>query len=159
MHAITTNGHIAACNRKEDLMHLIEPLQNTIHHFSCCHFDSSELPIPCHQEDSSGLVHTTNLYGHLEAVQHLLVPINPPSAIGTTPPGFNPALSEYHKQDIVRLIMFYNDNFGIVQGENLLTAISRFHYWLHIHQMMTLFLNVYVALLQCQCFSELHQYH
>jgi hypothetical protein len=58
--------------------------------------------------------------------QQLVAPAIP-AAIGTTPPNFNPNLPNYHHIDILNLIIFYNDDFGIVPGDSLGTRIDKFH--------------------------------
>lgn len=48
--------------------------------------------------------------------------VNPPNqvyAIGDTPPNFLGDIANYEHINILILIMFYNDDFGIVNGDNL----------------------------------------
>jgi hypothetical protein len=50
--------------------------------------------------------------------------------IETTPPNFNPNLSTYQHIDILNLIIFYNEDFGIVPNDSLGARIQKFHRFL-----------------------------
>lgn len=39
--------------------------------------------------------------------------------VGTTPPQFDGSIANYQHIDILNLIVFYNDDFGIVNSDNL----------------------------------------
>jgi len=53
-----------------------------------------------------------------------------PQAVGTTPPNFNPDLPNYRHIDILNMVIFYNDNFGVVGGDSLGTRIDKFRAFL-----------------------------
>ncbi len=52
------------------------------------------------------------------------------SLIGSTPPNFSPDTEGYHHLDICKLMVFYNDTFGIVLQDNLITRIQKFRRYL-----------------------------
>jgi len=43
----------------------------------------------------------------------------PHGIVGTVPPQFNPDVDAYQHIDILRLVVFYNDDFGILPGDQL----------------------------------------
>ena len=50
--------------------------------------------------------------------------------VGDIPPAFNANIFEYRHQDILRLIIFYNDDFGIVPGDGIPLRIQKFRHFL-----------------------------
>ncbi|KAF8884370.1 hypothetical protein BD779DRAFT_1801736 [Infundibulicybe gibba] len=56
----------------------------------------------------------------------------PPSApaIGTTPPNFKPDTISYEHTDILEMIVFYNEDFGIVPNDDIWTRINKFREFL-----------------------------
>jgi hypothetical protein len=51
-------------------------------------------------------------------------------AIGSTPPAFNRHIANYQHGDIVKMIVFYNDDFGILVGDLVGTRVDKFRYFL-----------------------------
>jgi hypothetical protein len=47
------------------------------------------------------------------ALQDHIFPPPVPPQVGTLPPGFNPNLDTYHRSDVIRLMIFYNETFAI----------------------------------------------
>jgi hypothetical protein len=47
-------------------------------------------------------------------------------AIGTTPPAFDGVIENCREVDILNLIVFYNDNFGILQGDSIAVRQRKF---------------------------------
>ncbi|KAF8485944.1 hypothetical protein DFH94DRAFT_622288 [Russula ochroleuca] len=70
-------------------------------------------------------------HNHPAAQQALVAPEEVPN-IGDTPPDFNPNPISYRHSDILQLIIFYNDDFGIVYGDNLYMRISKFRQFLTV---------------------------
>jgi len=56
------------------------------------------------------------------------IDINPPANVGTAPPDLNPFSAT--NNDILRLISFYNDTFGIIDTDNLATCHEKLIHWL-----------------------------
>ena len=54
----------------------------------------------------------------------------PVHAIGDLPPNFNPKVEGYKHIDILRLIVFYNENFGIVAADTIANRNSKFRRFL-----------------------------
>ena len=50
--------------------------------------------------------------------------------VGDIPPAFNANIFEYRHQDILRLIIFYNDDFGIIPGDGIPLRIQKFRHFL-----------------------------
>jgi hypothetical protein len=68
-----------------------------------------------------------------QAVAHNVATLVPPVQIpllGDIPPNFNDNLPSYNHGDILQLIIFYNDDFGIVQGNTLPSRIDSFRRFL-----------------------------
>ncbi|KAJ3504920.1 hypothetical protein NLJ89_g7688 [Agrocybe chaxingu] len=53
------------------------------------------------------------------SAEHQPMDINPPAEVGVTPEPINRLLEGYTYGDILQLIVFYNDDFGIQAGDNL----------------------------------------
>ena len=70
--------------------------------------------------------------GHLGgvAVQQALVAPDQVPAIGSTPHEFNGHIANYLHGDIVRMIVFYNDDFGILVEDLVGTRLDKFRYFL-----------------------------
>jgi hypothetical protein len=64
------------------------------------------------------------------ATRNALVPPAQVPAVGTTPPNFIADLHTYHHNDILDLIVFYNDDFGIVQTDTASSRIESFRRFL-----------------------------
>jgi hypothetical protein len=67
------------------------------------------------------------IYGNVQNLQHLLVPPAQQPVVGTLPPNFNNNYSAYQRGDIVNLIIFYNEDFGIAAGDTVAEGVSKFH--------------------------------
>ena len=48
------------------------------------------------------------------------------AVVGSTPPNFNPLLESYHHLDILRMVVFYNEDFGIQPQDSLFTRNGKF---------------------------------
>jgi hypothetical protein len=76
--------------------------------------------------------------GHARALAicgQLVLPQNlqayqPQAETGSTPPNWNPQVIAYRDSDILRLVIFYNDDFGIVAGDTLATMREKIVSWL-----------------------------
>jgi hypothetical protein len=68
----------------------------------------------------------------LAALQANVVAGNPgpPAALGQTPPFFDANIDGYRHGDILRLIEFYNEDFGIVHGDGLPVRQQKFRIWM-----------------------------
>jgi hypothetical protein len=64
------------------------------------------------------------------ATRNALVPPAQIPAVGTTPPNFNADFTTYRHDDILHLIIFYNDDFGIVQADTLPSRVESFRRFL-----------------------------
>jgi hypothetical protein len=64
-----------------------------------------------------------------DAEQALVAPAQVPQ-VGTAPPGFDPDIMNYEHQDILRMIIFYRNNFGIVLGDSKGTRVDKFRRFL-----------------------------
>jgi hypothetical protein len=53
-----------------------------------------------------------------------------PAEIGSTPPNFNAKVDRYQQIDILRMVVFYNENFGIAAQDNLEDRIAKFRRFL-----------------------------
>jgi len=56
------------------------------------------------------------------------VDINPPADVGTAPANLNPYAAT--GDDILRLISFYNDTFGVIGADNLAARREKLAHWL-----------------------------
>jgi hypothetical protein len=54
----------------------------------------------------------------------------PPPAIGSVPLNFNGHPSGYTHAEILNIIIFYNDDFGIVERDNIGTRTAKLRAWL-----------------------------
>ncbi|KAG6827734.1 hypothetical protein H0H92_010612 [Tricholoma furcatifolium] len=61
----------------------------------------------------------------------LRVPAQAP-AVGALPQNFNENIGEYSMRDIAKMVLFYNDNFGIEAGDNEADARLKFHRFLSL---------------------------
>jgi hypothetical protein len=50
--------------------------------------------------------------------------------IGTLPPNFNQDLSTYDHVQILALIIFYREDFGILAGDSLVLRVEKLHRFL-----------------------------
>lgn len=61
-------------------------------------------------------------------------PQDPPAddiaAIGQTPPNFQPKLDSYNHIDVLRMVVFYNETFGIIPQDGLGDRIDKFRRYL-----------------------------
>ncbi|KAF8867709.1 hypothetical protein BD779DRAFT_1637065 [Infundibulicybe gibba] len=64
------------------------------------------------------------------AILHGILPHGPPAMIGATPQSFNPNVEGYNNRDILRMVIFYNENFEIVPDDELQDRIGKFHRFL-----------------------------
>ena len=83
----------------------------------------------CPQIAGDGLA-LAQAVAHNAATRNALVPLDPIPAVGDIPPNFNHNLPSYNHTDILRLIIFYNDDFGIVQGDTVPSQIDSFRRFL-----------------------------
>lgn len=54
----------------------------------------------------------------------------PNAAIGDVPKPWNPLIEGYEDLDILKLVIFYNDSFGIVAGDSISDRRFKVRYWL-----------------------------
>jgi hypothetical protein len=58
-------------------------------------------------------------------------PANAPiPAVGSVPPNFNDLPTSYSHSYILDLMIFYNDDFGIVLGDSIADRMAVLHKWL-----------------------------
>lgn len=55
---------------------------------------------------------------------------HPEAEIGDVPPAWNGHIDEYLHVDILRAVIFYNDDFGIVPGDSMVLRREKFRNWL-----------------------------
>lgn len=65
----------------------------------------------------------------LDVPQHLAASAQVPE-VGTTPPGFVGYLENYTHAMILELIIFYNEDFSIVDSDDITTRIAKFRAFL-----------------------------
>jgi hypothetical protein len=58
------------------------------------------------------------------------LPAPPPVTLGQAPPFYNADIDAYRHGDILRLIEFYNDGFGIVLADMLTTRKQKVRTWM-----------------------------
>jgi len=75
--------------------------------------------------------------GHIAVQNGLHAPAHP-AAVGSTPPHFNPDLITYSHDSIYQMIIFYNDNFGILPGDTLATRVESFRCFFSLHVILLL---------------------
>ena len=63
------------------------------------------------------------------ARQALVAPAAIPG-IGSAPPNFNPDLPNYQHSDILSMVIFYNDDFGILPGDSIDSRVDSFRRFL-----------------------------
>ncbi|KAK0421680.1 hypothetical protein EV421DRAFT_1725030, partial [Armillaria borealis] len=56
--------------------------------------------------------------------------------VGSTPPNFNGRIAKYSDEDILKMIVFYNDSFGITRLDALPERISKFRAFLSGYEEM-----------------------
>ncbi len=71
-----------------------------------------------------------------------------PAEIGSTPPNFNAKIDCY-QIDILRMVVFYNENFGIAAQDNLEDRITKFRGFLLNFYLPTIFILVFVSSSSC----------
>ena len=100
--------------------------------------DNPKLILP-HQTPSSGIALAVQLKpAGIQLPQQLVVlqanavtgNLAPPAALGQAPPFYNVDIDTYQHGDVLRLVEFYNDGFGIVLDDRLPTHQQKFHTWL-----------------------------
>jgi hypothetical protein len=65
--------------------------------------------------------------------QGTLLPALPANAVlGSVPQNFNGNPSSYTHQEILNMVIFYNDNFHILPGDDIATRHNKFREWLSI---------------------------
>jgi len=67
------------------------------------------------------------------AIAQAVQDFQPHGLIGAVPPQFNSNVDSYQHVDILRLVVFYNDDFGIHAGDNLLERKFKLRLWLTEH--------------------------
>jgi hypothetical protein len=82
------------------------------------------------QIPGNGLNLANQIYGHVANLQDVLIAPAQDPPVGTVPPNFSRNFAMYARADIIRLIIFYNDDFGIVVGDTLQISIDKFHKFL-----------------------------
>ena len=70
------------------------------------------------------------IYGNIQNLHHHLVPPAQVPRVGTTPPNFNTNYVGYQRSDIITLIIFYNEDFGILPGDTVQDCVAKFHLFL-----------------------------
>jgi len=72
-----------------------------------------------------GLALATAIFQDVNQLQPFLVqpPVEP--VIGTAPPGYSNDFRHYNRSHIIRLIIFYNEDFGIVKGDTVDECIRK----------------------------------
>ena len=53
----------------------------------------------------------------------------PNAAVGDVPNPWGPIINSYQLLDILKLVIFYNDNFGIIAGDPLSDRIFKLRVW------------------------------
>lgn len=92
-------------------------------------YQVSLVMIFCLQIAGDGLA-LAQAVAHTVAARNALVPLAQIPPLGDIPPNFNPNPSSYNHAEIYRLIIFYNDDFGIVQADTLLARVESFRRFL-----------------------------
>jgi hypothetical protein len=78
----------------------------------------------------NGVALATAIYGNIPNLQqHLVTPAIVP-AIGSTPPNIIDNLAALQPPDIINLIIFYNEDFGIVVGDTVSQCVEKFYQFL-----------------------------
>jgi len=108
--AISQNNRILSRNLQNPTLQRVSPLQKTV--------------------PGDGVALATAIYGNVPNLQHLLVPPAAAPNVGSTPPNFINNVAAYQRADIINLIVFYNDDFGIVVGDPVSECVEKFHRFL-----------------------------
>ncbi|EDQ99263.1 uncharacterized protein LACBIDRAFT_335187 [Laccaria bicolor S238N-H82] len=103
--AISRNTRVLAHNRLHDVPRAYRPLYKTI--------------------PGNGLNLANHIYANFANVQDILIAPAEEPAVGTVPPNFSTNFSAYTTADFVRLIIFYNEDFGIVVGDTIESSINK----------------------------------
>lgn len=72
-----------------------------------------------------GLARAILIFQGVNAAQQFLVPPEQEPQVGTVPADFHTNLHGYTMANIIRLIIFYNDSFGIVHENNIETCVDK----------------------------------
>ena len=70
------------------------------------------------------------IYGHEAALSVDAQNFHPNAAIGDVPQGWDGHIGAYQQIHILRLVIFYNDNFGIVVNDDMPTRREKVKTWL-----------------------------
>jgi hypothetical protein len=92
-------------------------------------YQGSLVMIPHPQIAGDGLA-LAQAIAHNAATQNALLPLAQIPQLGDIPPNFNSNLPNYNHGDILQLVIFYNDNFGIVQVDTVRVRIDKFRRFL-----------------------------
>ncbi|KIM73965.1 hypothetical protein PILCRDRAFT_92801 [Piloderma croceum F 1598] len=87
---------------------------------------------PVKETPGSGLALAVQLnLGGIPLPQQLaLLQANAIAGMGQVPPFYNVDIDAYQHRDLLRLIKFYNNNFGIILSDSLPTRKQKFHLWM-----------------------------
>jgi len=107
--AISYNTQIVSRNAQQSVPHPYLPLQKSI--------------------AGDGLA-LAQAVAHNAATRNALVPLAQIPLLGDIPPNFNHNITSYNHNEILRLIIFYNNDFGILQGDTVPSRIDRFRRFL-----------------------------
>ena len=80
----------------------------------------------CLQVSGSGTALAQQIHGDVALPPN--VDVNPPVDVGTAPANLNPFAATGN--DILRLISFYNDTFGVIGADNLAARREKLMHWL-----------------------------
>jgi hypothetical protein len=80
-----------------------------------------------------GLDLARRIYGGYAPLTSQLVPPQELPVVGTTPPQWDSFVSGYTDVDILNLIIFYNEDFGIEPGDDLSACKDKFRAWLYAY--------------------------
>ena len=78
----------------------------------------------------NGVARATAIFGNFPLLQPFLVAPAVAPIVGTTPPNFINNPGAYQRSDFINLIIFYNEDFGIVQGDTIQDCIEKVHLFL-----------------------------
>ena len=76
--------------------------------------------------DGDGELLVKDIYGHIPRDCVL----DTPPKIGSTPPNFITLDIPYERPDIIRLIIFYNNAFGVVKEDEISLCVLKFYRFL-----------------------------
>ncbi|KAF8163394.1 hypothetical protein B0H34DRAFT_856891 [Crassisporium funariophilum] len=84
--------------------------------------------VPLHKTvPGNGLQRAIIAFGNVGPLQQVLVAPAQEPVLGTIPPNYDHNLLTYNRADFVRLIIFYNQDFGIVRGDTIPECIEKLH--------------------------------